>query len=69
MRRRMLGAPLPLLLGADVTVSLRYPIPPEQRCLVNAPQKRVWRFPDDYPKCVADRLRTAFPELRRAGTK
>ena len=47
----------------------RYPIPPEQRCLVNAPQKRVWRLPDDYPQCVADRLLAAFPELRRAGTK
>lgn len=53
-------------ISTDVTVSLRYPIPPASRCLVSE-RKRVWRFPDDYPKCVADRLLEAYPGLRRAG--
>jgi esterase/lipase superfamily enzyme len=53
-------------ISTDVTLSLRHPIPPAQRCLVNAPGKPLtWRFPDDYPKCVGDRLLAAFPELRR----
>ena len=39
---------------------------PESRCLVSE-RKRVWRFPDDYPRCVADRLLKAYPALRRAG--
>jgi esterase/lipase superfamily enzyme len=53
-------------ISTDVTISLRYPIPPGQRCLVGAPGTRVWRFPDDYPQCVADRLLKAYPALRRA---
>jgi len=28
--------------------------------------RRVWRLPDDYPQCVAERLLAAFPELRRS---
>jgi hypothetical protein len=51
-------------ISTDVTISLRYPIPPAQRCLVSE-RKGVWRFPDDYPRCVADRLLTAYPPLRR----
>jgi esterase/lipase superfamily enzyme len=54
-------------ISTDVTLSLRHPIPPAQRCLVNVPGKHlVWRFPDDYPKCVGDRVMEAFPELRRS---
>ncbi len=56
-------------IATDVTISLRYPIPPERRCLVIAPGTRVWRLPDNYPQCVAERLLTAFPELRRAGAR
>jgi esterase/lipase superfamily enzyme len=56
-------------IATDVTVSLRYPISPERRCLVNSPGTRVWRFPDDYPQCVAERLLTAFPQLRRPGAR
>jgi hypothetical protein len=56
-------------IATDVTISLRYPIPPERRCLVNSPGTRVWRLPENYPECVAERLLAAFPELRRAGTK
>jgi esterase/lipase superfamily enzyme len=57
-------------IATDVTLSLRYPIPPEQRCLViKPPAKRVWRFPDDYPQCVAERLLAAYPHLRRKQAK
>src|SRR5262245_12124325 len=53
-------------ISTDVTLSLRHAIPPGQRCLVNAPGRRqAWLFPDDYPKCVADRMLKAFPGLRR----
>jgi esterase/lipase superfamily enzyme len=54
-------------ISTDITLSLRHPIPPAKRCLVNTPRARtVWRLPDDYPRCVADRLLDAFPELRRS---
>jgi esterase/lipase superfamily enzyme len=54
-------------ISTDVTLSLRHPIPPQRRCLVRKPGTRaVWRIPDDYPACVADRLLAAFPELRRS---
>ena len=56
-------------IATDVTISLRYPIPPERRCLVNSPGTRVWRLPENYPECVAERLLAAFPELRRAGAR
>lgn len=53
-------------ISTDVTLSLRHPIPPGQRCLVNVTGKQlVWKFPNDYPKCVGDRLLEAFPLLRR----
>jgi esterase/lipase superfamily enzyme len=53
-------------ISTDVTLSLRHPIPPGQRCLVNVTGKPLtWRFPDDYPKCIGDRLLAAFPDLRR----
>ena len=55
------------LISTDVTLSLRRAIPPSQRCLVKSPGAgRVWRIPDEYLQCVADRLLAAFPELRRA---
>ena len=54
-------------ISTDVMLSLRHAIPPEQRCLVNEPGRHlVWKFPDDYPKCVGDRLLEAFPGLRRS---
>lgn len=53
-------------ISTDVALSLRYPIPPAKRCLVNETAgTRVWKIPDNYPDCVADELLTAFPELRR----
>jgi esterase/lipase superfamily enzyme len=53
------------VISTDVTVSLRYPIPPGQRCLVNKPGTRVWQIPPDYLDCLAGRLLNRFPELRR----
>ena len=53
------------VISTDVALSLRYPIPPEQRCLRNERGTRVWRMPDDYVDCVANRLLQAYPALRR----
>jgi hypothetical protein len=54
-------------ISTDVVVSLRHPIPPARRCLVNKRgTKRVWRMPDDYPECVAEKVLEAFPQLRRS---
>jgi len=53
-------------ISTDITLSLRHPIPPEKRCLVKqAGTERVWKFPEDYPQCVAARLLETYPELRR----
>jgi len=53
-------------ISTDITLSLRHPVPPEKRCLVNkGNRKRVWVMKDDYPKCVADEFLEAFPGLRR----
>jgi len=55
-------------ISTDVTLSLRHPFAPAQRCLVNRPgTRRIWQIPDDYVRCVADRLLAAVPELRRRG--
>ena len=54
-------------ISTDITLSLRHAIPPEQRCLVNPPGKKlVWQIPENYIQCVADRLLAGFPELRRS---
>jgi esterase/lipase superfamily enzyme len=53
------------VISTDVTLSLRYPIPPEQRCLKNKGRSRVWIMPEDYVDCVATRLLQVYPELRR----
>jgi esterase/lipase superfamily enzyme len=53
-------------ISTDITVSLRHPVPPEQRCLEKVPGKqRMWRMADNYPKCAADRLLAAIPRLQR----
>jgi esterase/lipase superfamily enzyme len=53
-------------IATDVVLSLRYPIPPERRCLVRDTQhKNIWRMPDDYPDCVAASLLKVYPQLRR----
>lgn len=53
------------VISTDVTLSLRYPIPPEQRCLRGEATSRVWTLPDDYVDCVATKLMEAYPALRR----
>ena len=44
------------IISTDVALSLRYPIPPANRCLTNPEGKRVWRIPENYVDCVANRL-------------
>jgi esterase/lipase superfamily enzyme len=54
-------------ISTDITLSLRHPLPPARRCLVKKKNTRmVWRLPETYPECVADRLLEAFPDLRRS---
>ena len=52
-------------ISTDVVLSLRHPIPPQRRCLARGPRPNIWKFPDDYERCVEDTLWKAFPELRR----
>jgi len=55
------------VISSDVALSLRYPIPPERRCLENDPPgTRVWRIGSDYVDCVVARLLEAFPQLKPA---
>lgn len=55
------------IISSDVALSLRYPIPPERRCLQNDPPgTRVWRIGSDYVDCVVRRLLEAFPQLQPA---
>ena len=48
-----------------MAISLRYAVPPQERCLVNEKGARVWRIPENYVECVAGRLLERFPTLRR----
>ena len=52
-------------ISTDVALSLRYPIPPAERCLETRPGTRVWRIPGRYIECVAQRLLERYPGLRR----
>jgi len=53
-------------IANDVLISLRWPIPPEKRCLVRDRRyPKRWLMPDDYPDCVANSMLKAFPELNR----
>ena len=53
------------IISTDVTLSLRYPIPPELRCLQNVPGTRIWRIPEGHVECVAGKLLEMIPQLRR----
>jgi esterase/lipase superfamily enzyme len=53
------------VISTDVVLSLRYPIPPAQRCLENQPGTLVWRIPENYIDCVAERLLRFYPDLKR----
>jgi esterase/lipase superfamily enzyme len=56
------------IISSDVALSLRYPIPPAERCLENQPKgSRVWRIPANYVDCVVERILTAYPELAARG--
>jgi esterase/lipase superfamily enzyme len=53
------------LVSTDVALSLRYPIPPERRCLENV-GKRIWRIPEPrYLDCLAARMLELYPALKR----
>jgi esterase/lipase superfamily enzyme len=53
-------------IANDVLLSLRYPIPPDGRCLVPiAPGKHIWRMPDDYPDCIVREVLKVYPRLQR----
>ena len=51
------------LISTDVTVSLRHPVPPADRCLEPGPMRNIWKLPENYVQCLGDRLLKAFPEL------
>lgn len=54
-------------ISNDVLLSLRYPIPPERRCLVHKPNKpNTWLMPDTYPDCIVGALLKAHPQLKRS---
>jgi esterase/lipase superfamily enzyme len=52
-------------ISTDITLALRYPIPPDRRCLVQGEGKRLWVFPPDYVECLERTLLKDFPQLRR----
>jgi len=53
-------------ISTDVILSLRYPIHPENRCLVrHKKHKNTWLIPDNYIDCVVDSLLKLRPELSR----
>ncbi|MCG2595500.1 alpha/beta hydrolase [Ramlibacter sp. XY19] len=53
------------VISTDVLLSLRYPIPPAQRCLENQPGTLVWRIPENYVDCVSEKLLRLYPALAR----
>jgi esterase/lipase superfamily enzyme len=56
-------------ISTDVALSLRHPIGPADRCLIPGPNRVVWKFPENYVDCLAQRLGAAFPETRRDAPK
>jgi esterase/lipase superfamily enzyme len=52
-------------VSSDVLLSMVYPFDPAWRGLVHGPGRRMWTFPDDYPRRVGDAVYQAAPELRR----
>ena len=53
------------IISTDVTLSLRNPLPPADRCLVNQPGTRTWLIPENYINCLAGPLLERYPELKR----
>lgn len=54
-------------VSSDVLLSMIYPFDPAWRGLVHGPGRRMWTFPDDYPRRVGDAVYQAVPELHREG--
>ena len=52
-------------ISTDIVLALRYPIPPDRRCLAQGEGKRLWLFPPDYVECLERSLLREFPYLRR----
>jgi esterase/lipase superfamily enzyme len=52
-------------VSSDVLLSMVYPFDPAWRGLVHGPGRRMWTFPDDYPRRVGDAVYQKVPELHR----
>jgi esterase/lipase superfamily enzyme len=52
-------------ISTDVLLLLRFPVPPQDRCLVPEGHRNVWQFDGNYIDCLARRLVQAFPQVRR----
>ncbi|SLM48934.1 conserved exported protein of unknown function [Nitrospira japonica] len=53
-------------VSSDVTISMRYPVPAQHRCLKPGSGHNVWLLPDDYQDCLVKRLLETYPVLRPA---
>jgi hypothetical protein len=53
-------------ISTDVLLSMRYPIPAEDRCLTPGPAQNIWKLSENYPDCLVTRVLEAYPELRRS---
>jgi len=49
--------------SSDILMALMYDLEPEERGLVNTPERPIWTFPDDYIKRLKAALRSANPAL------
>src|SRR5262245_39511866 len=52
-------------VSSDVLLSMVYPFDPAWRGLVHGPGRRMWTFPDDYPRRVGDAVYQAAPQFHR----
>jgi len=49
--------------SSDILMALMYDLEPEERGLVNTPERPIWTFPDDYIKRLKAALKSANPAL------
>src|SRR5262245_8257271 len=52
-------------VSSDVLLSMVYPFDPAWRGLAHGPGRRMWTFPDDYPRRVGDAVYQIVPAIRR----
>jgi esterase/lipase superfamily enzyme len=52
-------------ISSDITLALRFPAPPDKRCLAPGAGKRLWLFPPDYVECLERMILKEHPYLRR----